>query len=324
MNTSGSEIKIIAGNSNMELAQKIADYIGVNVANCQVTTFSDGEISVNINETVRGCDVFVVQSTNNPVNENLMELLIMIDALRRASAGRITAVIPYYGYARQDRKAKARDPITAKLVANLITAAGADRVLTMDLHASQIQGYFNIPVDHLLGSPILAEHFIENGFEDQDDVVVVSPDLGSVTRARKFADKLHAPIAIIDKRRPKANVSEIMNIIGDVKDKRCILIDDMIDTGGTIVAGIEMLKEKGAKSVYVACTHPVFSGPAVERLQNSSADEVVVTDTIKLPEEKIFPKLKTVSVAGLLAKTIENIENCLPVSDVFQMFDFDK
>ena len=229
MNTSGSEIKIIAGNSNMELAQKIADYIGVNVANCQVTTFSDGEISVNINETVRGCDVFVVQSTNNPVNENLMELLIMIDALRRASAGRITAVIPYYGYARQDRKAKARDPITAKLVANLITAAGADRVLTMDLHAAQIQGYFDIPLDHLLGGSLLANYFNKKNIED---LVVVSPDLGSVTRSRKFANQLdgEVPLAIIDKRRPKANVCEVMNLIGDVNGKNVIMLDDMIDT----------------------------------------------------------------------------------------------
>ena len=230
----GKNIKIFAGNSHPELAEEIANLLGLTLGNSKVSTFSDGEISVDINETVRGADVFIVQSTSSPVNNNLMELLIMIDAFKRASAGRITAVIPYYGYARQDRKAKSRDPITAKLVADILTAAGADRVLTMDLHASQIQGYFNIPVDHLLGSPILAEHFIENGFEDQDDVVVVSPDLGSVTRARKFADKLHAPIAIIDKRRPKANVSEIMNIIGDVKDKRCILIDDMIDTAGTI------------------------------------------------------------------------------------------
>ena len=320
----GKNIKIFAGNSHPELAEEIANLLGLTLGNSKVSTFSDGEISVDINETVRGADVFIVQSTSSPVNNNLMELLIMIDAFKRSSAGSITAVIPYYGYARQDRKAKSRDPITAKLVADILTAAGADRVLTMDLHASQIQGYFNIPVDHLLGSPILAEHFIENGFEDQDDVVVVSPDLGSVTRARKFADKLHAPIAIIDKRRPNANVSEIMNIIGEVNGKRCILIDDMIDTGGTIVAGIDMLLEKGAKNVFVACTHPVFSGPAVERLKNCSAKEVVVTDTIILPKEKHFDKLKVVSVASLLAKTIESIENNLPVSDVFQEFDFEK
>ena len=318
MNTSGSEIKIIAGNSNMELAQKIADYIGVNVANCQVTTFSDGEISVNINETVRGCDVFVVQSTNNPVNENLMELLIMIDALRRASAGRITAVIPYYGYARQDRKAKSRDPITAKLVADILTAAGADRVLTMDLHASQIQGYFNIPVDHLLGSPILAKSFVDKGLSDQDDVVVVSPDLGSVTRARKFADKLNAPIAIIDKRRPKANVSEIMNIIGDIDGKRCILIDDMIDTAGTIANAANALKELGAKNVYACCTHGVLSGAAIERIQNSVIEELVVLDTVPLTGEKLIPKIKQKSVAKVFADAIYRIHEGLPVSKIFE------
>ena len=318
MNTSGSEIKIIAGNSNMELAQKIADYIGVKVADCQVTTFSDGEISVNINETVRGCDVFVVQSTNNPVNENLMELLIMIDAFKRASAGRITAVIPYYGYARQDRKAKSRDPITAKLVADILTAAGADRVLTMDLHASQIQGYFNIPVDHLLGSPILAKSFVDKGFSDQDDVVVVSPDLGSVTRARKFADKLNAPIAIIDKRRPKANVSEIMNIIGDVNGKRCILIDDMIDTAGTIANAANALKELGAKNVYACCTHGVLSGPAFERINNSAIEELVMLNTIPLPEKEGLDKFKSISVAPLFAEAIKRIYDDEPISKLFE------
>ena len=239
-------IKIFTGNSHPELAQRIADTIGLPLGKSTVGTFSDGEISVDINETVRGCDVFIVQSTCSPVNNNLMELLIMIDAFKRASAGRITAVIPYYGYARQDRKVKSRDPITAKLVADLLTAAGADRVLTMDLHAAQIQGYFDIPVDHMLGSPILANYFVnEMKLADRDDVVVVSPDLGSVTRARKFADKLHAPIAIIDKRRPKANVSEIMNIIGDIRGKVCILIDDMIDTAGTITNAANALKDLG-------------------------------------------------------------------------------
>lgn len=220
MITHGKNIKIFTGNSHPELAKEIADILGLPLGKAKVSTFSDGEISVDIAETVRGTDVFLVQSTSSPVNNNLMELLIMIDAFKRASAGRITVVMPYYGYARQDRKAKSRDPITAKLVADLLTAAGAHRVLTMDLHAAQIQGYFNIPVDHLLGSPILAKYFVKNGFDDRDDVVVVSPDLGSVTRARKFADRLHAPIAIIDKRRPKANVSEIMNIIGDVEGKK--------------------------------------------------------------------------------------------------------
>ena len=306
MNTSGSEIKIIAGNSNMELAQKIADYIGVKVADCQVTTFSDGEISVNINETVRGCDVFVVQSTNNPVNENLMELLIMIDALRRASAGRITAVIPYYGYARQDRKAKARDPITAKLVANLITAAGADRVLTMDLHAAQIQGYFDIPLDHMLGGSLLANYFNEKNIED---LVVVSPDLGSVTRSRKFANQLEGevPLAIIDKRRPKANVCEVMNLIGDVKGKNVIMLDDMIDTAGTITNAANALKEFGAKNIYACCTHAVLSGPAIERIENSAISELIVLDTIRLPKEKELDKIKVLTVAEMFGEAIKKI-----------------
>ena len=306
MNTSGSEIKIIAGNSNLELAQKIADYIGVKVADCLVTKFSDGEISVNINETVRGCDVFVVQSTNNPVNDNLMELLIMIDALKRASAGRITAVIPYYGYARQDRKAKARDPITAKLVANLITAAGADRVLTMDLHASQIQGYFDIPLDHLLGGSLLADYFNEKKIED---LVVVSPDLGSVTRSRKFANQLEGevPLAIIDKRRPKANVCEVMNLIGDVKGKNVIMLDDMIDTAGTITNAANALKEFGAKNIYACCTHAVLSGPAIERIENSAISELIVLDTIKLPKEKENDKVKVLTVAEMFGEAIKKI-----------------
>ena len=316
MNTSGSEIKIIAGNSNMELAQKIADYIGVKVADCQVTTFSDGEISVNINETVRGCDVFVVQSTNNPVNENLMELLIMIDALRRASAGRITAVIPYYGYARQDRKAKARDPITAKLVANLITAAGADRVLTMDLHAAQIQGYFDIPLDHMLGGSLLANYFNEKNIED---LVVVSPDLGSVTRSRKFANQLdgEVPLAIIDKRRPKANVCEVMNLIGDVKGKNVIMLDDMIDTAGTITNAANALKEFGAKNIYACCTHAVLSGPAIERIENSAISELIVLDTIRLPKEKELDKIKVLTVAEMCGEAIKKIFSNESVSVLF-------
>ena len=316
MNTSGSEIKIIAGNSNMELAQKIADYIGVNVANCQVTTFSDGEISVNINETVRGCDVFVVQSTNNPVNENLMELLIKIDALRRASAGRITAVIPYYGYARQDRKAKARDPITAKLVANLITAAGADRVLTMDLHAAQIQGYFDIPLDHLLGGSLLANYFNKKNIED---LVVVSPDLGSVTRSRKFANQLdgEVPLAIIDKRRPKANVCEVMNLIGDVNGKNVIMLDDMIDTAGTITNAANALKEFGAKDIYACCTHAVLSGPAIERIENSAISELIVLDTIRLPKEKEIDKIKVLTVAEMFGEAIKKIFSNESVSVLF-------
>ena len=316
MNTSGSEIKIIAGNSNRELAQKIADSIGVKVSDCLVTKFSDGEISVNINETVRGCDVFVIQSTNNPVNDNLMELLIMIDALRRASAGRITAVIPYYGYARQDRKAKSRDPITAKLVANLITAAGADRVLTMDLHAAQIQGYFDIPLDHLLGGHLLADYFNKKGLED---LIVVSPDLGSVTRSRKFANQLEGevPLAIIDKRRPKANVCEVMNLIGDVKGKNVIMLDDMIDTAGTITNAANALKEFGAKNIYACCTHAVLSGPAIERIENSSISELIVLDTIKLPEEKQIDKIKVLTVADIFGEAIKKIFSNESISVLF-------
>ena len=316
MNTSGSEIKILAGNSSKELAQKIADYIGVPLAQCEVGKFSDGEISVNITETVRGCDVFVIQSTNNPVNDNLMELLIMIDALKRASAGRITAVMPYYGYARQDRKAKSRDPITAKLVANLITAAGADRVLTMDLHAAQIQGYFDIPLDHLQGGKILADYF--NG-KQIEDLVVVSPDLGSVTRSRKFANTLNGdvPIAIIDKRRPKANVCEVMNIIGEVAGKNVILLDDMIDTAGTIVNAANALKEYGAKDVYACCTHGVLSGPAIERIENSDIDELIVLDTIELPEEKKIDKIQIKTVAPLFGDAIKKIFSNESISMLF-------
>ena len=320
MITHGKNIKIFTGNSHPELAKEIADTLGLPLGKAKVSTFSDGEISVDIGETVRGADVFVVQSTSSPVNNNLMELLIMIDAFKRASAGRITVVMPYYGYARQDRKAKSRDPITAKLVADLLTAAGAHRVLTMDLHAAQIQGYFNIPVDHLLGSPILASYFVDKGFDDGDDVVVVSPDLGSVTRARKFADRLHAPIAIIDKRRPKANVSEIMNIIGDIKGKRCILIDDMIDTAGTIANAANALKDLGAKNVYACCTHGVLSGPAFERINNSAIEELVMLNTIKLPEDKQdLIKFKALSVAPLFAEAIKRIYDDEPISKLFEV-----
>lgn len=315
MHSNGKKIKIVTGNSNPELASKIANELGLPIADAEVKTFSDGEISVNFNETVRGVDVYVIQSTSPPqVNNYLMELLIMIDALKRASAGRITAVIPYYGYARQDRKAKARDPISAKLIADLLTAAGADRVLTMDLHAAQIQGYFNIPVDHLVGIPILSEYFIEKAIED---VVVVSPDLGSVTRARKFADRLNAPIAIIDKRRPKANVSEVMNIIGDIEGKNVILIDDMIDTAGTITNGAKALKEMGAKSVYACCTHGVLSGPAIDRINNSVIEELVVLDTIKLIGAEKVNNIKQLSVAKIFAEAIRRIFNNDSVSKLF-------
>lgn len=318
MITHGKNIKIFTGTSHPELAKDIANILGLSVGGAKVSTFSDGEISVDINETVRGTDVFVVQSTNNPVNNNLMELLIMIDAFKRASAGRITAVVPYYGYARQDRKAKARDPITAKLVADILTAAGADRVLTMDLHAAQIQGYFNIPLDHLLGAPILAKYFIQKGFADREDIVVVSPDLGSVTRARKFADKLHAPIAIIDKRRPKANVSEIMNVIGDIKDKTVILIDDMIDTAGTITNGANALVKLGAKEVYACCTHAVLSGPAIDRIKESAIKELIMLNTINLPQDKMLDKFKILSVAPVFAEAIKRIYEDISVSKLFE------
>ena len=312
----GKDVKIFACNSNPQLAAKIAANLGMELGDSNVGMFSDGEIAININEMVRGSDVFVIQSTSNPVNNNLMELLIMIDALKRASASRITAVMPYFGYARQDRKSKARDPISAKLVADLLTTAGADRILTMDLHAAQIQGFFNIPVDHLKGGRLLAEYYIEK-FPVRDDVVVVSPDLGSVTRARDFAAKLDVPIAIIDKRRPKPNVSEVMNIIGDIKDKTCILLDDMIDTAGTITNGAHALAERGAKAVYACCTHGVLSGPAMERLQNCPIEELVTLDTIVIPEERKIPKIKTISVASLFAEAIRRIYNDTSLSELF-------
>lgn len=314
-----NKITIFALSASQQLAKDIASNLGCTIGDCKVNHFADGEILVEIEESVRGKDVFIVQSTSNPVTENLMEILVLADALKRASAKEITAIIPYFGYARQDRKAKPRQPITSKLVADLLTVAGVTRVVTVDLHAAQIQGFFNIPVDEMQALPLLANYFNEKNI---DDICVVSPDHGGATRARKLAVALDAPVAIIDKRRPRPNVAEIMGVLGDIEGKNCIVVDDMIDTGGTIVAGIEMLKKKGAKAVYIACTHPVFSGQAIERLQNSVADEIVVTDTIKLQDHQVFPKLKIVTVAGLLAKTIENIENCLPVSDVFEMFDF--
>ncbi|MDN5352440.1 MAG: ribose-phosphate pyrophosphokinae [Clostridiales bacterium] len=317
MHTRGRKIKVFSCNANFELAKAICGELGLPLGDSVVKTFSDGEISVNINETVRGVDVYVVQSFALPkVNDYLMELLITIDALKRASAGRITAVIPYYGYARQDRKAKARDPISAKLVANLIVAAGADRVLTMDLHAAQIQGYFDIPVDHLQGGPIIAEYFKEKNIED---LVVVSPDLGSVTRTRDFSYKLGAPIAIVDKRRPEPNVSEIMNIIGEVKGKNVILIDDMIDTAGTIVNAAKALKEMGAKDIYACCTHGVFSGPAVQRIKGSEIKELVVLDTINLsPEMKSLENITLLSVAPVFAEAIRRIFNNDSVSTMFE------
>jgi ribose-phosphate pyrophosphokinase len=310
------DFKVFAGNSNTKLASDIANYMGKPLGKSTVTKFSDGEISVSLWEPVRGVDTYIIQSTCDPVNDNLMELLIMIDAARRASAGRINAVIPYYGYARQDRKAKARDPITAKLVANLITTAGADRVVTMDLHASQIQGYFDIPVDHLLGLPILVKYFKSKKIKD---LVVVSPDHGSVTRARNMATPLDVPIAIVDKRRPKANVSEIMNIIGDIQGKNCILMDDMIDTAGTIANAANALVKMGAKDVYACATHGVLSGPAIERVEDCAIKEMVLLDTVPIPKEKCIKKIKTLSVAPLFAEAMTNIHTNVSVSKIFQV-----
>ena len=313
-----NKITVFSLSSSKKLAQDIASILGTKVGDCKVHHFADGEILCEIGESVRGKDVFIVQSTSNPVTENLMEILVLTDALKRASAREITAVIPYFGYARQDRKAKPRQPITSKLVADLLTTAGVNRVVTVDLHAAQIQGFFDIPVDEMQALPLLIKYFRKKKVQD---LCVVSPDHGGATRARKMSEAFDCPIAIIDKRRPKPNVAEVTGIIGNVEGKNCILIDDMIDTAGTITAGVDMLKQKGAKDVYIACTHGVLSGPAVERLSTCAAKEVVITNTIEIPQDKKFDKLVSVSVAGLLAHTIENIENDLPVSDVFTQYD---
>ncbi|MBR5806303.1 MAG: ribose-phosphate pyrophosphokinase [Oscillospiraceae bacterium] len=316
MNIHGKDIKLFACNSNIPLAEKIAAQLGLPLSKCTVGKFSDGEINVSIGETVRGSDVFIIQSTCTPVNDNLMELLIMIDAMKRASAGRITAVIPYFGYARQDRKSKSRDPISAKLVADLISAAGADRVLTMDLHAAQIQGFFNIPLDHMEGMPILSQYIERKNLED---LVIVSPDLGSVNRARKIANRLDVPIAIIDKRRPKPNVSEIMNIIGDIKDKNLLIIDDIIDTAGTLCNAANALKERGAKSVRACATHGILSGPAIERIEASALEELILLDTIPLSDEKKLDKIKVETVAPLFAQAIQRIYADQSVSTLFNL-----
>ena len=307
-----TDYKVFSGNSHIELAEEIASIMGKPLGKATVTKFSDGEISVSLWETVRGIDVYIIQPTCNPVNDNLMELLIMIDAMKRASAGRINAVIPYYGYARQDRKAKARDPITAKLVANLIMAAGADRVVTMDLHANQIQGYFDIPVDHLVGMPILARYFKDKNLED---LCIVSPDHGSVTRARNLAEFLNCPIAIVDKRRPEPNKSEIMNIIGDIDGKNCIIIDDMIDTAGTITNAANAIKDMGAKNVYACATHPVLSGPAIDRIEKSAICELVILNTLPVPEEKMV----SLSVAPLFAEAMTRVFTNGSVSKLFDL-----
>ncbi len=314
MNKVFSDLKLFTCNAHPELANEIAELMGIKVGKSTVNKFSDGEIQVSIWESVRDCDVYVVQPTCAPVNDHLMELLIMIDALKRASAGRINAVIPYYGYARQDRKAKARDPITAKLVANLIQAAGADRVISMDLHANQIQGYFDIPVDHLLGLPILTKYFKEKNL---DNVVVVSPDHGSVTRARNMAERLDAPIAIVDKRRPEPNKSEIMNIIGDIDGKNCILLDDMIDTAGTICNAASALIELGAKNVYACATHGVLSGPAKERLENSHIQELVLLNTLPIEDEKKLDKMTFISVGPIFSEVITRVYQGGSVSTLF-------
>ena len=317
----GDNIQIICGNSNPEFANTICKELGIPMSKATVKTFSDGEVSVSLEETVRGADVFLIQSTCKPVNDNLMELLVMVDACRRASAGRITAVIPYFGYARQDRKAKSRDPISAKLVANMITAAGANRVLTMDLHAAQIQGFFDIPLDHLLGNPTFVDYFMKKFPEDQfnhDDFVVVSPDVGSVGRARAFATKVHMGLAIVDKRRQKANVCEVMNVIGDVRGKTCILFDDMVDTAGSLCNAAKALVEiGGAKEVYACATHGVLSGPAYERLEASPIKEMVFTNTI--PEMGNTPsgKIKYLDVAPVFARAIEHVHGGTSIADLF-------
>ncbi len=308
-------IKIFAGNSSKKLAQAICDKLDLELGKLEVGKFSDGETSINIKESVRGCDVFVIQSTSMPVNDNLMELLLILDACKRASAGRITAVIPYFGYARQDRKARARDPISAKLVADILQAAGASRVLTMDLHSSQLQGFFNIPVDNLMGMPALVKYFRKSGVPD--DLTIVSPDTGSVVRSRAMAAKFDAPLAIIDKRRPQANVMEVMNVVGDVADRTCLMLDDMIDTGGTICQGAAALKEHGAKEVIACCTHAVLSGPAIDRLNESCLSKVVVLDTIELPSEKQIDKIEVVSISDLFAEAIERVYTDLPVSKLY-------
>lgn len=317
IDAANTKLKIFSLNSNEALAQEIAEHVGLPLGKSSVTHFSDGEIQINIEESIRGCDVFIVQSTSQPVNENLMELLIMVDAVKRASARTVNVVMPYYGYARQDRKARSREPITAKLVANLLETAGATRVIVLDLHAPQIQGFFDILIDHLIAVPLISDYFLNDSGIDLEDVIVVSPDHGGVTRARKMADRLKAPIAIIDKRRPRPNVAEVMNIVGNVEGKTAIIIDDIIDTAGTISIAAQALIESGAKEVYACCTHPVLSGPAVQRINDSVIKELIVTNSIALPEEKRIGKIKQLSVAKLLAETIVRVHEQKSVSTLF-------
>ena len=310
----GLKVKLFTLNSNPQLAQEIADYMGIPLSLCTLNRFSDGEVSINIAETVRGHNVFVIQPTSEPVNEHYMELLIMIDALKRASAKTINVIMPYYGYSRQDRKALSRQPISAKLVADLLTVAGATRVISMDLHAAQIQGFFNIPIDNFEAAPILVRYLKEKNL---GEVVVVSPDHGGTTRARKFALNFNAPIAIVDKRRPRPNVAEVMNIIGDVEGKTAVIVDDIIDTAGTVTIAAEALIKAGAKNVYVVCTHPILSGDAINRIQNSLITEVVVTNSILLPENKRIPKIKQLSIAKVIGQGVMNIIDDKPISDLF-------
>ncbi|MCI5754508.1 MAG: ribose-phosphate pyrophosphokinase [Clostridiales bacterium] len=315
----GKEVKVFAGNSNLTLAQDICRNLSRPLGKADVKQFADGECSISIQEPVRGADVFIVQSTCKPVNDNLMELLIMIDAMKRASAGRITAVMPYFGYARQDRKTRSRDPISAKLVANLLTAAGADRVLTMDLHAGQIQGFFDIPVDNLLGGHLFVNHYVEMFGKGNEDVMVVSPDVGSVARARSFAQKLDMNMAIVDKRRERANQSEVMNIIGNVEGKSVILLDDMVDTAGSLCGAAKALIERGnAKEVYACATHGVLSGPAIDRINDSYIKELLLLDTIPYPADKpACDKIRYLSVGGIFAEAIERIYEELSISSLF-------
>ena len=315
----GKEIRVFTGNSNPELANAICSELFMGLGSSNVSQFADGECSVSVYEPVRGKDVFIVQSTCGPVNDNLMELLIMIDAMRRASAGRITAVMPYFGYARQDRKAKSRDPISAKLVANLITAAGADRVLTMDLHAAQIQGFFDIPVDNLAGSNIFVKHYIKRFGKDNEDVMVVSPDVGSTARARAFAMRLGCNMAIVDKRRERANQSEVMNIIGNVEGKICILLDDIVDTAGSLCGAAKAIKEiGGAKEVYACATHGVLSGPALDRISDSCIKELLLLDTIPFPKGRTKPeKIEYLTTASVFAETIRRIYEEVSISSIF-------
>ena len=318
MLTYGSNIKVFYGNACEEFTKSLCLELGLPISRCTLKTFADGEVAVSIEETVRGCDVYLVASTCKPVNDRLMELLIMIDACRRASAGRVTAVIPYFGYARQDRKAKSRDPISAKLIANMITAAGADRVLTMDLHAAQIQGFFDIPVDHLLGCPTFIQYFMDKFPQDHhDDFVVVSPDVGSVARARTFANKVHMGLAIVDKRRPKANVCEVMNVIGDVQGKTCILYDDLVDTAGSLCNAAQALMDNGAKAVYACATHGVLSGPALERIEASPIQELVLLNTIPLAKNTPSNKIVQLNVAPIFARAIAHIHGGTSIADLF-------